>query len=438
MDWFTPYKDKRVIALLFLGFSSGLPLLLVFSTLSFWLREAGIDRASIGMLSWVALAYAIKWLWSPLVDKLKIPFLDRMLGRRRSWMLLAQLLIAFSLFLMSVANPQQSLWLFSLLALAVAFSSATQDIVIDAFRIDSAPTELQAAMAATYLAGYRIAMITAGAGSLVIAAWFAPTELEFSNLAWQKTYQIMALLMLPGIITTLLCQEPNAAISQHTSTQTAHPFSQRVINAFWQPIADFFNRFGQTAFLLMALIAVYRLSDVVMGVMANPFYIDTGFTKVEIASISKVYGVIMTLVGAALGGIILKQKGTLFCLFLGGLLAAATNLLFVTLSIKGNDLTWLTLVISIDNLSAGIATAAFIAFLSGLTNKQFSATQYAIFSSSMLLLPKFVAGFSGFAVDAFDYTLFFIGTSLLGLPALLFIALLAKKKILTNQQVSND
>lgn len=438
MDWLAPYKDKRVIALLFLGFSSGLPLLLVFSTLSFWLREAGIDRASIGMLSWVALAYAIKWLWSPLVDKLPIPYWSRKLGRRRSWMLLAQIAIAASLFFMSVANPQESLWLFSVLALTVAFSSATQDIVIDAFRIDSAPTELQAAMAATYLAGYRIAMITAGAGSLVIAAWFAPSELEFSNLAWQKTYQIMALLMIPGMLTTLLCHEPKVTVNQDNVSTAEHRFLQRILMSFWQPVADFFSRYGQSALLLIALIAVYRLSDVVMGVMANPFYIDTGFTKVEIASISKVYGVIMTLVGAALGGVILKQKGTVFCLFLGGLLAAATNLLFVTLSIKGNDLTWLTLVISIDNLSAGIATAAFIAFLSGLTNKAFSATQYAIFSSSMLLLPKFVAGFSGFAVDAFDYTFFFIGTSLLGLPALLFIALLAKKKVLTNQQVAND
>ncbi len=435
MNWLAPYTDKRVIALFFLGFSSGLPLLLVFSTLSFWLREAGIDRASIGMLSWVALAYAIKWLWSPLIDKYPIPLLSKKLGRRRSWMLVSQMAIIGSLLSMSIADPKQALWLFSLLALGVAFSSATQDIVIDAFRIDSAPTDLQAAMAATYLAGYRIAMIVSGAGSLVLAAWFAPTEAEFSNQAWQSTYQVMALLMVPGLLTTLLCAEPTTALNPNP-----HPdsFWLSLVDAFWLPVKDFFLRYGKAAFLLIALISVYRLSDVVMGVMANPFYIDTGFSKVEIASIAKVYGVIMTLVGAALGGIILKQKGTLFTLFLGGLLAAATNLLFVTLSLKGPDLTWLTAVIAIDNLSAGIATAAFIAFLSGLTNKSFSATQYAIFSSSMLLLPKFVAGFSGFAVEAFDYTLFFIGTALLGLPALLFITLLAKKNIMSTAKVQND
>ncbi|MCU4674915.1 MFS transporter [Catenovulum sp. 2E275] len=434
MDWLAPYKDKRVIALFFLGFSSGLPLLLVFSTLSFWLREAGIDRASIGMLSWVALAYAIKWIWSPLIDKYPIPLLSKRLGRRRSWMLVSQLAIMLSLLAMSLANPQTLLWLFCILALAVAFSSATQDIVIDAFRIDSAPQELQAAMAATYLAGYRIAMIVSGAGSLVLAAWFAPNETQFSNLAWQSTYMVMALLVLPGILTTLWVQEPKLALQ--TETADKQSFTNKCIQAFWSPVKDFFYRYGQTAFLLLALISVYRLSDVVMGVMANPFYIDIGFSKVEIASIAKVYGVIMTLVGAALGGIILKQKGTLFTLFLGGLLAAATNLLFVTLSLKGPDISWLTAVIAIDNLSAGIATAAFIAFLSGLTNKSYSATQYAIFSSSMLLLPKFVAGFSGFAVDAFNYTVFFIGTSLLGIPALILIIMLANKNI--TKQVPND
>lgn len=430
MRWLSVYSNPKVVSLFFLGFSSGLPLLLVFSTLSFWLREAGIDKASIGMLSWVALAYAIKFLWSPLIDQFKLPLLNKLFGRRRSWMLTSQIAIMLSLFAMGLANPSESLFIFALLAVVVAFSSATQDIVIDAYRIDAAPTDLQAAMAATYLAGYRIAMIVSGAGSLVIAAWLSPSIEEYSNQAWQQTYQIMAFLLLPGLLTTLLVKEPEAVTSSENNK--AKTFIQHFTHAFWQPVSDFFIRYGKIAIPLICLISLYRLSDVVMGVMANPFYIDTGFNKTEIASIAKVYGVIMTLVGAAIGGIILKQKGTLFGLFVGGLLAALTNVFFVSLSMVGPNLTLLTAVISIDNLSAGIATAAFIAFLSGLTNKEFSATQYAIFSSTMLLLPKFVAGFSGFAVEAYDYTAFFIGTAVLGLPALGLIIYLAKHKTKIN------
>lgn len=424
------YANRKVVSLFFLGFSSGLPLLLVFSTLSFWLSEAGIQKSSIGMLSWVALAYAVKFLWSPLIDNFKIPVLSVLLGRRRSWMLLSQAAIVASLCLMGFADPNDSILLFAGLALIVAFCSATQDIVIDAFRIDSAPVKLQAAMSATYLAGYRIAMITSGAGSLLIAAWLSPNIETYSNQAWQQTYQLMALLMLPGILTTLLVKEPDTP-SAHALPTSNNPLLN-ALNTFWHPILDFMKRYGKIAIPLLLLISVYRLSDVVMGVMANPFYIDMGFNKAEIASVAKVYGVIMTILGAVLGGIILQYTSTLKTLFLGGLLAATTNILFMTLSLYGDNLTLLTLVISADNLSAGIATAAFIAFLSGLTNKAFSATQYAIFSSTMLLLPKFIAGFSGFAVEAYSYTIFFIGTAVLGIPALLLIMYLIKHQTQLN------
>ncbi|WP_040459232.1 AmpG family muropeptide MFS transporter [Gayadomonas joobiniege] len=423
------YTDARVIRLFFLGFSSGLPLLLVFSTLSFWLREAGIDRSSIGMLSWVALAYAVKWLWSPLVDKYKIPF-TASFGRRRSWMLFSQLSISAALFIISLANPAESLTLFVIAALYIAVSSATQDIVIDAYRIDSAPTHLQAAMAATYMAGYRIAMLTSGAGSIVLAAWLAPDE-GFSNLAWQQTYFIMSVCMLPGILTTLFSPEPSGCMPTEQKNKPLLAF----INAFKQPVLDFFNRYGRTAILLLAVISLYRMADVVMGVMANPFYIDMGYNKVEIASVSKVYGVLMTIVGAFLGGFLLAKTSLYLALFSGALLAALTNVLFALLANLEAEIIYLTLVISLDNLSAGIATAAFIAFLSALTNKAFSATQYAIFSSCMLLLPKFAAGFSGFVVDSYNYVVFFSLTAILGIPALVLIVILGKTNFFKRLEV---
>ncbi|NTS77592.1 MFS transporter [Catenovulum sp. SM1970] len=433
MNWLKSlsiYLEPRVLTLLILGFSAGIPLLLVFSTLSFWLTEADINRSEIGMLSWVALAYAVKWVWAPLVDNLKLPILSRLLGRRKSWMLVSQIGILVGLIGMASSDPLQGIWTLVFFALVLSFSSATQDIVIDAYRIDTAPEELQAAMAASYLAGYRIAMIVSGAGALALAAYFSGDDTGYIRQSWSQTYQVMSLLMIPGLLVAVFGKEPK--IKKHKPGKVSY-HNNALLNfliwmkkAFVEPITDFFIRYGKHALLLLMLIAIYRMTDVVMGIMANPFYVDIGFTKGEVAAIAKVFGVIMTLVGAAIGGILVSQKGTLFTLFVGALLTASTNLIFVVLSKTGPDLTWLTIVISVDNLSGGIATAAFIAFLSMLTNKDFSATQYAVFSSTMLLLPKFVAGFSGFFVEAFDYTWFFIGCALIGLPALILVAVLAK------------
>jgi len=402
----------------FLGFSAGLPLLLVLGTLGFWLREAGIDRSTIGYLSWVALFYAGKWLWAPLVDRVPILFLTKRLGRRRSWLLFAQALIIFGLIGMATTDPKQNLEPIVWFALLVAFGSATQDIALDAFRIESAKAQYQAALAASYQTGYRLAMIWAGAGALWLAARAETTTGVYLAEAWQFAYLCMALSIGVGVVTTLLSREPQSVL-----LPKARSAGQWLQQTLIQPFADFIGRYRWQAFLILGLIAIYRISDVVMGIMANPFYVDMGYTKDEVAAITKVFGVIMTLLGAFLGGLLTMRFGVMRVLFLGGVLSAASNLLFAWLSTRGHDLNGLVWVISADNLSSGIASAAFIAYLSSLTNVQYSATQYALFSSMMLLLPKWFAGFSGVYVDTFGYEHFFIATSLIGIPVLILITL---------------
>jgi PAT family beta-lactamase induction signal transducer AmpG len=437
------YTHPRVIGMLFLGFSAGLPLLLVLGTLSFWLSEAGIARATIGHLSWVGLAYGFKFLWSPLVDRLRLPMLTARLGRRRAWLLLSQICIALALLGMANTDPVLNLTHTVFFALAVAFASATQDIALDAYRIEAVETEKQGAMAATYQAGYRIAMITAGAGALWIAASVAPSEAAYDFRPWQVAYTVMAALMGVGILTTLVIREPEKEISAATNEREANArerlaaagLSGAALNAAaWlyaavlSPFIDFIQRFKWQAALILALIAVYRISDVVMGVMSNPFYQEMGFTKDEVATVSKVYGVIMTIAGAGLGGLLTLRLGVMRTLLLGAVLSAATNLLFVWLAAKGHDVGALVFTVSADNLSAGIASSAFVAYLSGLTNQAYSATQYALFTSVMLLLPKFIAGFSGEFVDAYGWASFFTGTALIGLPVLLLVALAARAR----------
>ncbi len=400
----------------FLGFSAGLPLLLVLGTLGFWLREAGIDRSTIGYLSWVALFYAGKWLWAPLVDRVPILFLTKRLGRRRSWLLFAQALIIFGLIGMATTDPKQNLEPIVWFALLVAFGSATQDIALDAFRIESAKAQYQAALAASYQTGYRLAMIWAGAGALWLAARAETTTGIYLAEAWQFAYLCMALSISVGVVTTLLSPEPQAVL-----LPKARSAGQWLQQTLIEPFADFISRYRWHAFLILGLIAIYRISDVVMGIMANPFYVDMGYTKDEVAAVTKVFGVIMTLVGAFLGGLLTMRFGVMRVLLLGGVLSAASNLLFAWLSTRGHDLNGLVWVISADNLSSGIASAAFIAYLSSLTNVQYSATQYALFSSMMLLLPKWLAGFSGVYVDTFGYEYFFIATALIGIPVLILI-----------------
>lgn len=441
---FKVYVHPRVIGMLFLGFSAGLPLLLVLGTLSFWLSEAGIARATIGHLSWVGLAYGFKFLWSPLVDRLPLPLLTARLGRRRAWLLLSQICISLALLGMANTDPVVNLTHTVFFALAVAIASATQDIALDAYRIEAVEIEKQGAMAATYQAGYRIAMITAGAGALWIAAAVDPSEATYDFRPWQVAYTAMAALMIIGMLTTLIIREPEKHVSHATEEREQHArekfagagLSGNLLTATaWfysavlSPFIDFVQRYKWQALLILSLIAVYRISDVVMGVMSNPFYQEMGFSKDEVATVSKVYGVIMTIAGAALGGLLTIRIGVMRTLMLGAVLSAATNLLFVWLAGRGHDVGALVFTVSADNLSAGIASSAFVAYLSSLVNQAYSATQYALFTSVMLLLPKFIAGFSGEFVDTYGWENFFTGTALIGLPVLILIWLTGKNQM---------
>ena len=410
--------------MLFLGFSAGLPLLLVLGTLSFWLREAGIDRTTIGYLSWIGLAYGFKWAWSPLVDRLRLPLLSRTFGRRRGWLLLAQMGIITGLIGMALTDPAQDLNRIAQFAILVAFASATQDIALDAYRIEAVKVEWQAAMSATYQTGYRLAMIVASAGVLWIAASFDPSEATYEQAPWQIAYLIMAGLMGVGMLTTLIISEPSVPVGGEPERLTGGGMTGALhwfANAVVKPFADFFARYGWQALVLLALIGTYRISDVVMGIMANPFYVDMGYTKDEVATVSKVYGVIMTITGAWIGGVMSLRFGIMRILMLGAFLSAVTNVMFAWLAGLGHDVSALVLTVSADNLAGGIASTAFVAYLSSLVNRAYSATQYALYSSIMLLLPKFIAGYSGVAVDAWGYAPFFYTTALLGAPVLVLV-----------------
>ena len=401
------YRHPRVLTLLFFGFSAGLPFLLVISTLSAWLRESGVERATIGYFSWVGILFSVKVFWSPVVDQLRLPLLHRMLGQRRSWLLLAQMGIAVALVAMSLHGPLGNLTFFAWLAVAVAFCSATQDICVDAYRIEAAPEALQGPLAASYIFGYRLALLVAGAGAFYLAEYFS----------WQFAYQMMALFMLVGVLTTLSIREPEIPARTDFSKGPAH-WARHALVA---PFQEFFGRFGWHALVLLLFISVYRISDITMGVMANPFYLDMGFSKPDIASVAKIFGFFMTIAGSVLGGVLVARWGHYRPLLMGAVLVASTNLLFAQMATGGPDLMWLTVAISADNLSGGFANVAFIAYLSALVNREFTATQYALFSSLMTLPGKFIGGYSGEVVDAMGYPFFFSYAAVLGIPAILLI-----------------
>lgn len=497
-------RDWRVIAMAFLGFSAGLPILLIFSSLGIWLREAGIERATVTMFSWAALGYSFKFIWAPLVDRLPVPILTRLLGRRRGWILLAQISIFVAIAWMGSTNPAVggvSLTMMALAAVLLGFSSATQDIVIDAYRIEAAESDLQAMMSAAYIAGYRVGMIAAGAGALFLADYFASSVENYNYTAWRNAYYIMAALMLIGMATTLLVPEPASSALRAADGYATRDYASFFllflmaaavfIGVFWitagdalklletgltetvrnkalasvlvetlrfalagiavfavvrtvmasglvdgtlfreayvAPIGEFFSRYGlSVALLLISLVGLYRISDIVLGVIANVFYVDIGYTKSEIASIVKTFGLVMTIAGGFVGGILSLRFGVIRTLFIGGVLTILTNLLFILMAYSGRNIPVLYLVISADNLTAGLASAAFIAFLSSLTNVKFTAVQYAIFSSLMTLVPKIIGGYSGTIVDAVGYVRFFIIASLMGVPILLLIWLVGRR-----------
>lgn len=493
------FLDIRSITMLFYGFSAGMPILLIFSSLSLWLREAGVERSAVTYFSWAALGYSFKFIWAPLIDKFEFPYLTRLMGRRRSWIIFSQFMIILSILFIAFIDPassKDSLFYMGIAAVMLGFSSATQDIVIDAYRIESAPIELQAILSASYIGGYRVGMIASGAGALFIASYLGSTKTNYNYEAWKITYICMALFMLIGVLTTILRPEPkhskildkdkniknnlnffflflvivacfissfvylkdfsdiireslisflyNESLAGFISNTTRLVISlltcslsillinktklvdtQSVRQSYLKPIQCFFNENGKKlSILLLLLIGSYRVSDIVLGVISNVFYQDMGYTKDQIATVVKTFGLVMTILGGFIGGFFTVRFGIIKMLLWGAILSAGTNLLFLLLAKVGNSLPMLYLVISADNLSAGLASAAFVAFLSSLTNVEFTAVQYAIFTSLMTLLPKILGGYSGSMVDSFGYTSFFTFTTILGLPVLYLIFLI--------------
>ena len=422
---FSVYLKPRVLAMFFLGFSAGLPFLLVFTTLTAWLNNEGVAKSTIGFFAWVGLTYSVKFFWAPVLDRVNLPVLEKLLGHRRSWMLVAMVGIATGLFFLSTLSPRDSLTLVALTAVWIAFSSATQDIVIDAYRIEAMAIEYQAAMAGAYQAGWRIGAALVGSA----------TALYLADLySWHIAYMAMGCFVVVGVVTVLIIEEPERALTQKTieneqrvidylnNHHKPNKVMAWVIGAIICPFTDFFQRNGKFAIGILLFIGLYRISDITLAIMSNPFYQDMGFTNIEIANVTKVYGLFMTLAGAIVGGVIVVRYNVLRPMLAGAIMVAITNLLFVTMVSKGHDLTWFTIIISADNFSGGFAASTFIAYLSGLVNTAYTATQYALFSSIMTLPAKIISGFSGIIVDASGYAYFFTYTACLGIPAILMVS----------------
>lgn len=490
------HQFKLLTTLILLGFSSGLPLLLIFSTLSLWLTEAGIERKTVTMFSWAALGYSFKFIWSPLMDSLRLPVLTDKLGKRRSWLILAQILMISAIVMMAMTDPSQNdkslsgslnpLNIMALAAVLLGFSSATQDVAIDAYRIEIAPDNpaFQSVLSAGYTAGYRIGMFVSGAGSLLLAAKWGSSDKNYLYIAWQNTYLVMAAFMMVGLLTTLLINEPAHHKIKQTMlsgsengrlvamfvlmvmafifmfrvsgsllpTQIVSPVLAFIVEStrlflsllaamlmaiaciktrlvqktttmqtWYVPIADFFQRYGKKALILLALIGLYRISDIVSGVISNVFYADLGFSKEEIATVVKTFGVIMSILGGFAGGLLAQKLRIMNMMMLGAIASATTNLLFILLANRGHDISLMYIAVGLDNFAAGLAGTVFVAFLSSLTNIRFTAVQYALFSSLMTLFPKVLGGYSGAIVEKMGYDGFFTLTAILGIPVLVLI-----------------
>lgn len=411
-SWFESlriYRTPRLLAILFMGFSSGLPLPLTFATLSFWLAEIGISRTEIGLFVLLGFAYNYKFLWSPLIDRLPIPGLTRRLGRRRGWALAIQLPLMLAILALGQSDPRTDLSLTALLAVLVSFLSASQDIVIDAYRIELLKPEEQGAGAAATQWGYRVGNLVAGAGALY-AAHFG---------GWHVAYAIMAGLMLIGMVTVLLTPEPAASGTAAAAGPEPGALAAWIRTAVVEPFADFVTRPGWAAILVF--IVLYKFGDALAGVMSNPFYVALGFTKVEVANISKLVGFFATLGGVALGGAVTDRWGLYRSLFACGLLQMLSNLMYVAQAWVGHDTWMLTASIFTENLAGGMGSAAFVAYLSSLCNATFTATQYALFSSLAALPIRLLSAPGGWLSEHLDWPTFFSMTTLAGVPGLVML-----------------
>ena len=408
------YADRRMAVMLLLGFVSGLPFLLVSSTLSLWLKDVGISLAAIGIFSLVKIPYSFKWLFSPIIDQFRLPVLGR-LGRRRSWAVLLQILLMAALVAMSVTNPGISPMLFAFWVVLAALFSASQDIVLDAYRIERFRPKEQAAGVAVFVLGYRVGTIFSGAGALFMA--------EFWN--WSTVYQVMAAGVLVGLVTVLVSKEPDDNRPSKPKTVRA-----TVVNAVVKPFTDFMKRDKWVWILLF--IFFYRMSDAYVAPMAYPFFDDMGFSKIQIASIIKIYGVVATILGTVVGGAVVARIGLVKALVICGILQGISNLVYVGQAYAGNNAQVLMVNIFIENISGGMGTAAFVAYLSSLCNKKYTATQYALLSSFMGAARDLFAATSGLVATAMTWQEFFGITTLMALPGLFILWYLIRAKAIKN------
>jgi MFS transporter, PAT family, beta-lactamase induction signal transducer AmpG len=401
-------SDRTLVIMLALGFSSGLPFLLIFSTQSAWLQEAHVSLSAIGFFSYVALAYSFKFAWAPVLDGVDLPGLAVWLGRRRAWMFVAQIGVALGLAWLAFGDPAQKLLAQIAISFLVGFCAATQDVAIDGWRIEAAPPERQGMMSATYQLGYRLALLCAGAGALYIAQFYS----------WKHAYLAMSGLMAIGILASILAPRSEQELSRELAPPRDSTASS-LDRTFIQPLTDLFRRKRGLLFFILLLVACYRLPDFVSGVMANPLYIRLGFLKTDIANISKLYGVWVSIGGAFAGGVAVSRLGLMPTLLCGGIAASASHLTLSYLAANGAKLDLLTLAISVENFASGFAGTALIAYMSSLTSPAFAATQYALLSSLYALPGKLIGGFSGWLAEQFGFPHFFMLTSAIGIPVVI-------------------
>lgn len=404
------YTSSESIRMVFLGFSAGLPHPLLFATLTLWLASAEVSISEITMFGWVGIIYAIKFLWAPMLDRLRLPGLTSLIGQRRSWMLLTQVIILIGLIYMSFLQPESDLIFLAYMSIVVAFASASQDVAIDAYRIEIAESKFQAVLGASYQLGYRISALTSGAGALYLASFYD----------WKLTYQIMSMFMLVGIMTVIMIPESTKPFEKNNN-------SGWLKKTLIEPFAEFFKRNGYWSLFLLMFIAIYRVSDLIIGIAANPFYADLGFNLSEIATVTKVFGFTITIIGAFIGGLTVARFGISNLLIISSILLTVTNLFFLFLNNAGPSLPALVLTISADNFALGFSGTVFIAFLSSLTSRYFTASQYALFTSVMFLPGITLSGFSGQIIESGGWSTLFIYSALLGIPSIVCSLLIVKK-----------
>jgi MFS transporter, PAT family, beta-lactamase induction signal transducer AmpG len=403
------YRDRRMLAILFMGFSSGLPILLVFSTLSYWLRKNGVSRSDIGYFALVGISYSFKFVWSPLIDRLRIPLLTRRLGRRRSWALVLQLPLMVAIYALGSTDPQMNLASTALFAAAVAFLSASQDIVIDAYRIELLREDEQGAGAAVTQWGYRLGTLAGSTGAFDIA--------EFGG--WHLAYTVMALLMIVGIVTVLLTREPEVPAETLALEARGGDLASWARSAVLDPFLDFMRRRAWLAILV--LIVLYKLGEAFAASMSNTLYQDLGFVEWEVGNIGKFVGIIASITGVGAGGLMVARFGLFRALLLAGTLQMLGNLLYVALVFAGHNDVMLGLSIFGENFTGAMASAAFVAYLSSLCSPGFTATQYALFSSLAAVPARFLSAPSGWLVDRIDWVPFFLVATIACLPSLLLL-----------------